>query len=399
MDKHARTATVVETKKYTNYTNSTIYIKTQGNVPICCSPCGRTSSDEEHRPHLEVRIVYEIVDADGIRNTLDTIRALESNSKSLGKGAEELKNRLLNRFQRGPGRGPIINFEFDLIKRVYSDDILKKKALYVKELDQIISFDARALSIPHPNSNEGLQRSDVVRSKEHIGQAGIWMKVVDNLCIADLRYCWAAKHLIPIPSVTDESKDSGVYYTLSLGEKGGIVNREEFFLSFDEAEVRLGLYRSKSDAESNGNPKLATELEIVRLQEKETLSKGKLTDMAMELARIKHDYSVRAAEDEAALTRSKAETASLKESIDFRKVIREDSFDEAKKKRDTEFETSKRYREDILDEILAERKDRYDERSHYRKDTSEIIKFVPGIAVGLLGMFAIYSKMYSNKSS
>lgn len=391
------------TLDYTNYTKSSIYVKTQNNIAFVVAPNNNTINASGSGPHLEIKITYSLVSGNNIHDTLELLRALGANG-GLSPDAKFVYDHLMKLYEADPTARNKSNFKVSIMRRITEDSIRSHQVTYVKEADIIVSFEKAAMQPPHPNSSEGLQQIDY--KKEYIGQAGLFVRVVDNENLADVRYYHAGKRLISVPSVTDPTKQSGVYVTESTRAPDGLLTPKSIFLTFDEATEHIGLYRTQEEALSNGNPELILQMEDSR-------SKKEERRLALELQAVKHQSALDTAraEKEAlelkrALEISKAETLSLKESTDFRKLIRDDAYadkekrrsDKANKRKDKyesrgyrrkdRYEDRGYHRKDYYEDRGFERKQYYEDRSMDRKDTSELIKFVPGLLVGVLGAFA-----------
>lgn len=394
------------TAEYTNYGKSPTYIKTQNNIPFCIDVNKLTTSTEEKRDHLEVKMVYEIKSNDGILGTFELLNTLVATNPNLSADADALKMRLTELYSRKPSTTGKMNFCFIIYKRIIEDDIRRKKILHFKECDVVVTKEKAYMLDPHPSSNEGIQKSDMAKNKEYQGQSGVFIRVVDNYFLAKVRYYYAGKQLITVPSVVEESKESGVYCTVSTTGADGVVSPTTSFMSFEEAEEKIGLFKSQEEAISFGNPELALKAEEARQRAEEIRGKAEERRLARELVEVKHRADMEAANAERELAevrraaeRIKAENAELKDSIELRRTVRDDSYDHVKKTREINYDSKRRYEEDFYDTRERQRRDYYDNRSYERKDTSELIKFVPGLIVGVLGAFAIFGTMNSKKSS
>lgn len=395
-----KTASFTAINDFTNYTGLELYVKMQNNIPICVPSCTTTASVEETRPHLEIKTTYAIHTNDGILGTMQVLNALLNNHQVLSNDAEELRKRLADLYAHDASKTNKINFTFSVYKRVLEDDLRKSKITYIREIDVAVMRDRTMIHIPHPNSNEGLQQADVENDRRYHNQAGVFVRVVDNEGLAGQRYFYSAKQLVTVPSSLDTTVQNGVYCTISTMDVDGLLTAKTEFMSFKEAEERIGLYRTKEDAITHGDPEMAIRAEEAR-------NKAEERRLSAELTELKHKSAMEKLNKEEELSRMnhtiellKQESTHLKESLDIKKVVREDSFETKKRFRDDDFETRKRYREDYYDDRhhhrddhyerrSHERKDYYDERSHSRKDHSEFIKYLPGLVLGIAGTFAV----------
>lgn len=390
-----KTAGLTLSTEYTNYTGADIYIKSQNNLGFVVEPNTKTASVEEPRPHVEIKFIYTIHNNDGILGTMQLMSAMDQNGMLLGLDAEALQKRLTDLYMRDASRGNKMNFSFVIYKRVLDDELRRSKTVYVRECDLIVCKDKSSMMVPHPNSNEGMQQTEVTVNRNYYGQAGIFVKVIDNQHLAKIRYYHGGKNLISVPSIVDESKESGVYCTISTMASDGLVTPTSRFLTFEEAEEAIGLYRTKEEALSHGDPEIALRAEEARNKAEEAKGKVEERRLARELTEVKHRAEMEAIRREEELNQLKqsleiyrGENTRLKESIDVRKSVRDDSYDVVKKHRDDEFDQTKKYREDYYETRDRRRKDYYEDRSYERKDSSEMIKFIPAFLLGIAGAVA-----------
>jgi len=380
-----KTAGFTVRAEYTNYTGNDLYLKTQNNLPFCLEPNTRIANVEERRSHLEIKMTYEIHNNAGIVGTFDLLNGLSVASPALSSDTEILKERITELYARDPSRNSKMNFTFVIYKRIMDDDIRRNKLLYFRECDIVVSKEKQCMTAPHPNSNEGLQQIEVSNGKIYQAQSGVFLKVVDNMYLASVRYYYAGKHLISVPSTNDETKESGVYCTISTMGANGVVEPVTSFLGFDEAEEEIGLYRSQEDAISHGDP-------TISIKRDEAQSRAEERRLARELQEVKHAADLEKINNERLVFESKRslelvqmENNQLKESLAIRKAVREDGFDEKK----MVMSESEIARKDQYDRQERSRKDYYESRSYERKDTSELLKFIPGLIIGALTAFAI----------
>ena len=375
-----KTASLSINTEYSNFTGVMIYVKTQNNIPFAVDPNFRTASTDEPRANFEIKITYRLHNNDGIVNTFELLQGLIQHNSIQGTDAEEILKRISALYIKDASRTNKLDFSFTIYKRILLEEINRNRSVYVRETDLVISKDKVGVTLPHPNSSEGLQQFDIERNKDYQGQAGVFVRVVDNENLAKVRYYYSGMHLITVPSTNDDQRESGVYCTISSTAPDGLILPVSKFFSFEDAESNIGLYRTQEEALSHGDPELA-------LRAEEARSKNEERRLTRELIEVKHKSEMEANKAKHELETIKSENARLKESIDLNKTLRDNTFDVVKKDRDVEFDTLKRHREDYYDDRNVKRKDYYEERSSDRKDTSELIKFIPALLVGIAGTF------------
>lgn len=367
------TASLTVTHEYTNLCNKPVYVKTQNNVGFYVDANTRISSADEHRPHIEIKTTYRVSNNEGIDGTLSLLRAFQENNVLTSDDARQIMDRLVDLYRRDPSRFSKTNFEFAVFRRILCDTLVRDKKVYLRDCDIVLTLDRNMMLAPHPNSNEGFQQVDV--NRQYHGQAGVFVKVIDNGQFSPSRFFYSGRQVIEVPSVQDRKSESGVYCTIATMQPDGTVQPKTHFYTFEEAEREIGLYRTKQEAETNGSPEKIVELEIARAKNEEVCGKRKIAELSLLNEQLKQEFEQRSLEYKAEIQRNnhqletmKLENSRLKESIDVMKAVREDNYDQSKRTRN----------------------DYYEERSYRRKDSSELIKYVPGLVLGVIGIFTAF---------
>lgn len=405
-----KTATITISHEYTNYSDTPFYIKTQSNIPLSISPNHNSASCDEQRPHLEVRQIITIHSGSDIYDTYELLGAIKANTGALSDCAEEIRSKLSELYAVDAGRRNKVNFPFSVKYSALEEDVMRGGRLHLREVDVIVTKVKEDLILPHPNSSEGLQQFSITSNKAFESHAGILVRVVDNESIAKARFYHAAKQLISVPSSDDETIKSGVYSTVATMAADGFIDRETVYYTFEEAEEKLGMYRTREEALSHGNPEFALRAEEAknRAEEARLTAETRKLSNDLELLRKERELEILDSERELrALTHSleitKAENAQIKESMSIREAFRADTFSEKDvARKNQEREDQRLFTKEDLDRKLREqemknyyafeaehRKDYYDRRSSERKDTSEMIKYIPAILIGALGAYAL----------
>lgn len=138
------------------------------------------------------------------------------------------------------------------------------KSLYVPYVDSLIHVNKNNENIPHPKLND--KKSESVRVSN-----GIDITIVDNENTINKRYIYLGKKVTAIETIKDSSRASGVYVVRYDIYK----NFNDFsysYYDFKEAEIELGLYSTKEDAYSFGDPKLVLETKLNK-KEREIIDK------------------------------------------------------------------------------------------------------------------------------
>lgn len=351
------------TQFYINNTNENITVVLRNNLPIYCPKHRQTLSGATS---FTIRNVYQF---NSYAVIIDTINQLTNVINAHGE-TEDLKlirDVLINAFDGDRN----CNYARVCIDRKI--DILNIKSngsLYVPEADVLLQYNHLDVSVPHPFSKNGHGIAEYHKIAEEKKVTGIFIELIDNENNIDKRYMYVANQILEVPVTKDKTKESGVYFTKAINDKFNDVHIKPEFYTFDEAVDYLGLYKSKEEAATGGNPQLVSKVKLAELEEKlQTIKHNNQIDQAEKqslIAKLNHDLEL-----------AKAEVIRVKHEADINKHQRDDYYDSKQKTRS-----------DYYDERDKKRDDYYDSRSYQRKDTHELLKYIPGIALGLVGAFA-----------
>lgn len=205
-----------------------------------------------------------------------------------------------------------------------TDDKLTQSpnGIYIPELDIVIT---RHINRPtyHPESDEGK-----VLAVKHAGACDTFsydVEIVDPDNQYGNRFCNIANVVFKIENNIKQNKQPGVYLTITSKE---LIQTDHY--SFEEADAKLHLFRTRDEAMAYGD--------ILAAREKEH-------------DKLKLDYQI------------------LKQQLEYKTLGAKDHYE---------------------NKSLIQ-KDHYESRSHERKDTSETIKWAPAIATAAgvaIGLFA-----------
>ena len=212
--------------------------------------------------------------------------------------------------------------------------------IYLHDEDILMCSSEHANRILHPNSPEGVTDASHYDYVTNNGMTGFFVEIVDNDSSIGTRFIFTGKRLLEITPVEDINRRTGVYYHVAQNHPAAGVDIEKSYCSSDEAMENIGLFRTKDEAITGGNP--------------ENISKSELESMKLQTARAQYD-----------LETFRTENTMLKEKIEKVKLERDDFFNERK----------------------SRRTDTYEERSAARKDSSEVYKIAAAIAGTAVAMY------------
>jgi hypothetical protein len=159
-------------------------------------------------------------------------------------------------------------------------------------------------------------------------------------------------NVIEITPFADPVRDSGVYVTTvnSRYQRGEPIRKR---YTFEQAQALFNLYSTKEEAKTHGNISANIQKEIEKLKNDNFLRKEELERTRIELKA------------------KETEIEKLKQQIEEEKIKREEEYEKRSIQRKDEQE---------------QRKDYYEQRSYERKDNSELVKYMPTILVGVIGI-------------
>lgn len=245
-------------------------------------------------------------------------------------------------------------------------------SLYLTNLDIVVSTMQGNYVPRHPQNLDGI-RNTLVGDEETIntvGSFGYAIQIVDNENVYGKRYININKEIYEVNPITDFGRVSGVYHakTAPVGANGMVPPPIAILYTFEEAETYLGFYKTIEEAKLLGD--IGEE------------KKRELEERALMLRKEVMDFNLRKVEAEKILDKQKRE-------YELSRIAE----DEARKTRENEYkrlETEQTMRLARLKEEVAaldhqrsmdslHRKDHYEERSYGRKDSSDMLKWIPGL--------------------
>lgn len=245
--------------------------------------------------------------------------------------------------------------------------------VYYHETDTVVSLSSATRDPVHPHSDTGRRIAAVsgVKSKHDCGSFYYDIKIVQNDESGCSRFLNFASEIYKIDSHKDPDKRDGVYVVAVTPRSNHNETHKDTvnYLSLEQAEQTMGLYRTYEDALTLGDPEAARKKELTRLEH--------------ELAVLKRDNSIESQRHEMELIKAKGEAEKAKLELEEKETL------------------LRRTREnhDYEMNLLRMRdKDYYEQRSYQRKDNSEFLKAIPTIMVGIASVItAVYAVKNGSK--
>lgn len=245
-------------------------------------------------------------------------------------------------------------------------------SVYYHDVDYVVSLEPVTSAVNHPHSEKGRHHQATCESSlaskefsEHSqGEVGFGYAIImiDNHGVHGPRYINISNQVYKITPKRDLSKRDGIFIVSnhSMSSKGGNGSFESRWYDFENAEEALGLYRTLDEAMYGGDKTLAAKDNLVKAQaeverlkaERQRLDEANAIDKARYEAEMR-ERDVKLEQEREAIARERAER-------EHQEAVRR-----------------------------QELKDHYEERSYVRKDTSEGLKFLPTLMVGLATLFGV----------
>jgi hypothetical protein len=237
--------------------------------------------------------------------------------------------------------------------------------VYYSELDIVVSVLTQQEMPPHPYSEAGRRAQVVADVPSSEGGAGFSysIRMVDNKAQWGVRYVNIGGVVYRVTPEQDFQQRDGVYLITARAEldADGKPASKVTFCSLDQAEKDLGLYKTYDEALNFGDMSQARKEQLVNLEHDLLCSRSEL---------------------------QKAKAAHERELVE---AAREVAHLESENKR---LETKNKTLEHDMTMERQRLKDMYEARSYARKDTSEGLKILPtlllGIGTMLMGIKAFF---------
>lgn len=330
---------------YVNESSVDITITQRNNLPIIVNKAIGHNRDKKQ---ITVKNVFSFKSNEQIVATINNINEYQKTYENKQEDLENIKKILILNYNNDrfcSNISIVINYGIDI------SIIKENNVVYVPNLDLLINLGTYNNAYPHPFSSEGhgmKEYNDLIKDKKI---SGIFIELVDNENNIKNRYMYVAKQLLEIPVRKDKNRESGVYFSKATYDRLDEIHIKPEYYNYDKAEVELGLYKTKEEANTGGNP--------------EHISKNELIIKEQELIDARHKMAINDLKNkelvgslELELEKIKKDNAKLKEEYEERKY---------------------------------KRTDYYEEKSAVRKDNQEFLKYAPAAIAGLIGIFAIYN--------
>lgn len=295
------------------------------------------------------------------------------------------------------------------------EQITRDESIYIASLDIVLVVDSIKRGFSHPFSSHGqafMSYENFVREQV---LSGAFIELVDNETRISRRFISMGRQILEIIPKKDPKRESGVYWSTAQHQGRDQIHVAPVFMTVEEAELQLGLCRTREEAEGAGDAAATFKAEMVKAQ-------TALTEKEIELTRKKQEYSDKQHTND-------TEIQALKHQINGQNLLIQ------QQKQDNEvlsarLEADKLYRNahtnvivnqeaiaaearrQVLEEIEVERKakeakekaeredksskkkEKLEDKKASRENTSSLFKYIPAIITGVLAVGIGVAKVF-----
>lgn len=322
---------------FNNMTPFKIVVVDRNSVPVLLPEA--PSGTDMRFPGVEIRICYRFYGHVGYRSMIEILESLGN----VLKDRNEERAKITEMMIEVNGKN-IPGFEIVIRRFISQQELQEYKAIYDVGTDYMVCVGNSYLTFAHPESREGRNNKDIdgyVKGRPN----GRLIEIVDNNKEIKERFMFCTNSVIRVPVIQDVERDNGIYVTNIRDNGMSTSDIDTVRYSFEEGSEKFGLFLTKEDALTSGNP--------------DRISKVLVAERERELQELK-----------AVLSKQELE------------------FDKERAERRVEIER-------LNDEIAkksVERKDYYEEKSAERKDSSELIKIASAVVAGFAAAALLFFK-------
>jgi hypothetical protein len=330
---------------YANFRSTTFYINQshedlcvihRNNLPAVIPKSGNLYIGEQV---FVVRTLYHFHGRNNIIDAINNLKVMKDASKMPNKDIELLYSSLLKAFDNNRN----LTYHYvGIDKKIPIKEIKDNTAVYIDEADVLVCQIKSMQNLTHPYSQEGIASGAPRRFANENKISGVFIEIVDNDSQIESRYVYMAKDVVEIPARRDRSRKSGVYVIKASCDDFDTVKTNASFHTLKEAQDTVGLYPTRDEATTFGNPELLLKAEQDKLRSKNLQQEAELEEL-------------------------RRTNLKLKEESEAARLVRTDEADTRK----------------------LQRQDFYETRSYERKDNSEAMKTIGTIAVTAVTVAAL----------
>ena len=292
-------------------------------------------------------------------------------------------------------------------------DFFDRTSVYHRGRDLIISKLDILSAPPHPFHPDAARMSRIPydqHDSDPTANACVQFEMIEGDKPLVPRYLAISNKVFIVHPKKDIRRPPGVYVT-TLERDPLDPSRPRAIqktYSLEEMESELNLYRTPEEALAAGDIKTVRKEELEKLEHTNHVLKKALESTKIgndqTIREMEHQHRVTQLELQNKLSQSDAVLKTLTEQHEREKLILRENAERQQHLLNEraiflkdQLDARAVVRKDTYDDRSHHRKDYYEERSSERKDSSEVVKFLPAILIGIGGLITLAVKVFGGK--
>jgi aromatic ring-cleaving dioxygenase len=342
-----------------NFSKEQICIVLKNNVPVAIPPKPYSGGADK----IIIRNSYTFVNLESIIGTLNNIAEYKKHFGNDNYEMNVIYSTLLSMYEKSrTNLGAFIQTTVGIDHEIPMRVVKENNNIYIPATDMLLQYRGSNVECPHPFSDNGMLIHQYRQISLEKKVSGVFVEVIDNENTTNARFMYAAGRVSEIPVIVDETKRSGVYISRSTSDKYNDVHVKSEYYTLEESD-KTGLFKTREQAESGGDPGVLVKNEQKRLEQENFRLK-------QEHEKEQLKYKQELLESERLKTIEERKNKELQNELERLRAAREEAADIRKKARD----------------------DFYERESNSRRNSTELLKTFCACLVTGLTVFAAVKK-------
>ena len=266
------------TQKFMNTMDRKVVTLDRYNIPLC------------HRPHYggigDGRAGFEIRTSVTFYNAKNepfrqakVFGQMMANLKSLS-GSAEILEQLKESFTRATDKN-LSYLSFTIVQFIPAEKFLMSEAVFDVKSGVLAVINDCHSNYVHPDSEVARRQQSFIPVTQK-SPRGYLIEIVDNGSENSIRFMFTGNGVMAIPSRRDPDRPDGVYYYEYIGDDVAENAPHAQVCSMEEAEIKFGLYKTREEAMTAGNPKIMAEKALAAQMQELADKKTALEEMMLQ---------------------------------------------------------------------------------------------------------------------
>lgn len=367
--------------QFVNNTPIDVWVLDRDNTPVRVSGNNSLHIPGDSRGFI-IRETHNFFDFEHMEKVKAAIEYISTKNSSQGTSRSAIYNKLCEALKDPSSKFANITMDYF----ISLEDLRNSQAIHDKSTGYTVTVNNKHLIVNNPESKDSETQGEV---DEYITNRpnGLLFEIVDNTDTIKERFIFSGNQVIKIPVIKSVSRESGLYVT-SVRDFGNdksetittpfILSTQDGGAKFAEGEKKYGLFRTREEALTHGHPE-----NISNSRMEEMVQQTKIMEQQTKVMEHEHKRQVLQWDAEKRNMVMEHEAAMNRIAMDHKQQL--NALETQAKARDEEIARLK----DEIEKRKVVRNDYYESRSSERKDNSELIKYVPALLIGALGVFAL----------